>query len=120
MKHLSNWYTYQTNGNTAVEPESKKPSMTVPGMTLSVQELLKRFVRGETVTTFDPIYTDEDIPDNLEHMTEIERLEMATNIRAAIEDYRSTPPSKPKQKPDPEPQPAPPSDPVLAPVEKTD
>jgi len=62
-----------------------KPSKTVPGQTLSIRELLDRYVRGEQVEVFHPTYTDDDIPDHLEHMTEIERKELASDIGQHIQ-----------------------------------
>lgn len=88
-----------------------KPSLTVPGMVMSLAEMLKRYVRGENVTVFEPVYTDLDIPDNLELMGEIERLDMARNLDAGIRQHRSKM-TKAKDVPLPD-KPAEPVDPVL-------
>lgn len=66
------------------------PSQTIPGMTLSLHELLARYVKGDSVVQFNPVYTDDlDIPDGLEYMDEIERRELAGNIRESIENYQT-------------------------------
>lgn len=68
-----------------------QPSQTVPGMTLSLHELISKYIRGEQVVSFVPTYSDdEDIPDNLERMSEIERKEYAAIIREGIADYQRT------------------------------
>jgi hypothetical protein len=37
-----------------------EPSQTVPDMTLSLQELVERYTRGQSVATFTPVYYGED------------------------------------------------------------
>lgn len=61
------------------------PSMTVPGMTMGLKEMLERYVRGGDVETFQGTYTDADIPDNLERMTEMDKLDLAREIKQSIE-----------------------------------
>jgi len=62
-----------------------KVSETIPGQTLSLKELLSRYVMGSPVKQFKPVYTNNtDIPDNLERMEFDERLEHAKVIRHAI------------------------------------
>lgn len=65
------------------------PSKTVPGMTLSIQELLKRYVRGENVTVFEPQFTDDPEFDGIENMSTMDRLEAADNIKRGIFDFQS-------------------------------
>lgn len=80
---MNNWANYTG----PVGKTFTLPSETVPGMTLSIKELLARFVRGDNVTTFDPVYTDDpDIPDNLERMDPMERLDYARSLRQGISD----------------------------------
>lgn len=88
-----------------------KPSQTIPGMTLSLQELLKRYVKGDPVVLFEPVYLGEDdtIPDNLELMDEIQRLEMSRDIKEAIKTHQQ---KKPAQKAPAE-LPLPPEDPSM-------
>jgi len=62
-----------------------KASLTVPGQTLSLKQILEKYVRGEHVEVFTPVFTDEDIPADLERMTEIDRLELARDIKEKIE-----------------------------------
>lgn len=88
MKKLVNWTTYDSRSNPRVEVVLGV-SCTVPGMTLSLAELLKRHVRGGDVTVYEGVYSDDpDIPDNLERMTEIERIDLAREIRVGIDDAR--------------------------------
>lgn len=64
-------------------------SKTVPGMTLSLKDLLARYVRGEQVEVFSPVYSDDpDIPDNLELMSVQDRLDAAREIRGAIDVFQ--------------------------------
>jgi hypothetical protein len=65
------------------------PSLTVPGMTLSLRELLDKYVRGENVSMFEPIYSDDgSIPDDLERLSPTERIDMAREIRAGIDEHQ--------------------------------
>lgn len=77
--------------NSIAEPRMTLPSQTVPGMTMSMRELVNRYVRGEPVPTFTPQYNaDSDIiPDNLERMDVQEKLMLAKNVRDAIQTERS-------------------------------
>lgn len=90
---------------------NKLPSRTIPGMTLSLQELLRRYVKGDPVVLFEPVYLGDDdtIPDNLELMDEIQRLEMSRDIKEAIHAHQI---KKPAQKPAQE-LPLPPEDPSM-------
>lgn len=92
--HVVNWFNYPTHSNQRGEVNDM-PSETVPGMVLSLGELLKRYtvpdiLAGRTsVQRFDGQFTDNDlIPDNLERMGEIERIEAARDIAASIEAER--------------------------------
>lgn len=86
---LVNWQNYATESNRQAEI-NRLPSKTVPGMTLSLQDLLTRYVRGENVATFTPIYAgdDPDFPIHLERMDEMERTDLARNLGGAIEQER--------------------------------
>lgn len=73
------------------------PSQTVPGMTLSLKDLLARYVRGEDVTTFTPVFTDDAaIPDDLERLDYLDRLSLSRVIREELNEYRSRPRKKAK------------------------
>lgn len=57
-------------------------------MTMTLDELLARYVRGDSVATFQPVYSDdEDMPD-VERMDPMERLDLARNIKQGIIDFR--------------------------------
>lgn len=57
------------------------PSKTIPGQVLTMDEMVKRYVRGDrNVTQFNPQYSDEDLPD-FERMDEMEKLDMARALK---------------------------------------
>jgi hypothetical protein len=66
-----------------------EPSQTVPDMTLSLQELVQRYTRGQSVATFTPVYygEDEEFAD-VSRMDPIERIEYARYIRQQISTAR--------------------------------
>lgn len=113
-------HTHDDSGRMLIGEVYTKPSKTIPGQQISLQELLKRYVRGQEVQQFNGVYLGEDemVPDNLERMTEIERKEAAATIREAIENERQKPrPQKPEPVPAPLPAPAP-QDPTKEPAPK--
>ena len=67
------------------------PSQTVPDMTLSLQELVQRYTRGQSVATFTPVYygEDEEFAD-VSRMDPMERLEYARYIREKIGEHRTS------------------------------
>jgi len=74
------------------------PSETVPGMALPLEEILRRYVRGENVTAFVPQYSDDpNLPDGIENLSEIERLDMIRDIKEGIEQFRSRPKKQPEK-----------------------
>ena len=108
-----NWYTYSIGCSNAItEKPSTKPSLTVPGMTMSLEELLKRYVRGDSVTTFTPVYVgDDDMPD-IASMTEMDKIDLARDLQSGIEIVRNRKTQKPEPLPVPEPAPAPTPEPA--------
>jgi len=73
------------HGNPSAEDVTGQVSMTVPGMTLSLKELLARYVRGEHVNVLQPQFSDDpDIPDGLERMSEMDRLDLARDLKDGI------------------------------------
>ncbi len=66
-----------------------EPSQTVPDMTLSLQELVERYTRGQSVATFTPVYygEEEEFAD-VSRMDPIERIEYARYIREQISTAR--------------------------------
>jgi len=91
-QHIANHSTYSIGcGNPAFETFSL-PSMTIPGQTLSLKQLLERYVRGETITTFSPTFSgDDDLPDGIEKLDPMDRIDMARNIKAAIKHHQNAP-----------------------------
>lgn len=66
------------------------PSLTVPGQTLSLKQLLQRYVRGDSIATFQPMFSDDlDVPD-YEYMDELDRLDMAHQLKNVVNDTRET------------------------------
>lgn len=87
--HIITHKSYEIGISNPIGEINDLPSKTIPGMTLSLEELVKRYVRGDSVQTFMPSYTDDpDMPDNIDRLDEIERLDMARQLKAGIEDYR--------------------------------
>lgn len=65
------------------------PSLTIPGQSLSLRELLERYVISGTTETFKGTYTGEEeteIPDNIEKMDRMEKLDLARDLRHSIAD----------------------------------
>lgn len=116
MTHIVNWQTAIHQGVKHSRPEvNNKPSLTVPGMTMSLEELLRRYVRGENVQTFQPVYAgDEDMP-NFEHMTEMDKLDMARDLKQFVSSQQFKTEPKPLPKPEPAPKPEPTPEPEPAP-----
>ena len=69
-------FTYTEKQSEQEEKSSMEPSQTVPDMTLSLQELVERYTRGQSVATFTPVYygEDEEFAD-VSRMDPIERIE---------------------------------------------
>jgi len=58
------------------------PSLTIPDQVLTMDELVRRYVRGDpNVTQFQPVYSDNDDLPNIETMDEMEKLEMARALK---------------------------------------
>jgi len=106
MRNLVNWSNYQGTSNPRTEPKNTEPSKTVPGMTLSLRDLLDRYIKGGSVAVFEGQYDAFDVPDNIERMDPMERLELSREIGASLEHHR-TKPNKPLPAPQPEPAPQP-------------
>jgi len=113
---IINWQTAIHLGVKNRRPEvNNLPSKTVPGMTMSLEELLRRYVRGENVQTFQPVYAgEEDIPDFL-NMSEMDKLDMARDLKQFVEQQQFKPRPEPEPKPEPAPKPEPTPEPEPAP-----
>lgn len=61
-----------------------KPSLTIPDQALPIKEILARYVRGQDVVQFTPVY-DEDLVPGIEGMTEIERTDLARQMKDDIQ-----------------------------------
>lgn len=89
---IVNWATYAEGDHNVPGERFTKPSQTVPGQTLSLKEIIERFVRrGETLPSLGGVYAGEetDFPDDLERMDQLDRLELAQNLGSAIKSEQS-------------------------------
>lgn len=89
-----------------------QPSLTVPGQTLSLRELLERYVVSGTVETHRGVY-DMELPENFEKMDVFEKLDMAAQLRQGIANAQAAadqppPPAPPHDAPTLTPTPPPP------------
>lgn len=84
-------FTYLEKEEEQEVKSSMEPSQTVPDMTLSLQELVERYTRGQSVATFTPVYygEDEEFAD-VSRMDPIERIEYARFIREKIAETRTS------------------------------
>ena len=84
-------FNYQEKLEEQEEKSSMEPSQTVPDMTLSLQELVERYTRGQSVATFTPVYygEEEEFAD-VSRMDPIERIEYARYIREKISETRNS------------------------------
>lgn len=91
-RKIVNWANYSPEG---IGEKYFSPSVTVPGQALSPQQILDRFVRkqGANVQVFEGVFSDDDtgiiIPDNLERMSEIEKVEFARGLKATVHEHRT-------------------------------
>jgi len=69
---------------------NNSPSLTVPGQSQDIKTLIDRYVRGQNIATFNPIYDDDNnLPLGLENLSPIERIALAQDIKSNIEDFRN-------------------------------
>lgn len=91
MKRFVNAFDFETlslNGEI-----NNEPSETVPDMTMSLSEILKRYTRGGEVATFTPVYQNHDDFDEnpeFEKMDATEKLQMALDLKMAIKRHQAT------------------------------
>lgn len=85
-----------------------KPSMTIPDQTLSMKDLVDKYIRGEHVEVFQGTYSDEDFSE-FDTMDKMEKLEYARQVGEVIQEIQYNA-NKPKPKPVPPAPPAPDSD----------
>lgn len=116
---IVNWSNYTTKHN--ANPEgSKGPSKTIPGQSMPLKELVSRYMRGQNVIVHEGVFSDETmIPDNLERMDPMDRIDYARQLREGIKEIQT----KPRPKPTPvvkptEPYPAPQDNPTERPDQK--
>lgn len=98
---VKTWYNYSG-------PKKEKftlPSLTVPDQTLSLHDLISRYVRGQEVPVYQPVFLDEDspVPPGLENMTVQDRIDLARELKENIVGRRAAM----RKEPAPAPAPAP-------------
>jgi len=71
------------------EPPSLKPSLTIPGLVPSMEELVRKFVRGDSMDVFPGTFDDGVVPVGLENMDFAERVELASDVRALTDSTRA-------------------------------
>lgn len=85
---------------------NKLPTVTVPDMTMSLKEILKRYTRGGEIATLTPVYQQgEDFDENpdISKMDATEKLQYAKDIREAIAEHQNRSKAvKPVEKPAPD------------------
>lgn len=99
-------YVNQATYVGATKEVNTSPSVTIPGQTLSLRQLLDRYVRGQSVEVFEPVY-DDTMPEGIEHMDKFDRLDMAREIKTAIKRHQEKPAPQPPVPEPPAPAPAP-------------
>lgn len=84
---IRNWFNHDP-----LEKGTEKPfgaSLTVPDQALPLKTLLERYVRGQEVHQFEPVYLGEDEEFvGVENMTFDERHEYLLQVNASIADAR--------------------------------
>jgi len=77
------------------------PSKTVPGQTLSLEELLRRHVRGENIQSYEPVYTAEPLYDGIENLNTLDKMDYLNEVKSAIKQVQAKPTPAPPQDPPP-------------------
>lgn len=82
---------------------NNEPSKTVPDQSLSIKELFARYIRNGTFDDdqqFPGVYTGADdlvIPVDFERMDQVEKIQLARDIKEGIQDYQKR--RKPRTEP---------------------
>lgn len=87
---------------------NNEPSLTVPNMTMSLEEILTRYTRGGEIATLTPVYQEHDEFDespDLQKMDAVEKLQYAKDIRDSIAEFQSQKKVHTEPKPEPKPEP---------------
>lgn len=77
------------------------PSLTIPDQSLSLKDLLERYVMGQSVETFQGHYNgeDHDVPLGIERMDQLEKLDLARQVRQGIKEAQENLSRKPSPPP---------------------
>lgn len=89
------------------EPKSLHPSQTIPDQSLPLKDLLARYVRGEAISSQQPVF-EEDFP-GVERLDFDDKIRLAEDIRAGIQVERQKRTRPPQPAPPVQPQPPAPS-----------
>lgn len=101
-KQIVNWFTADTERGKEV---NLKPSQTVPDEVLSLNELLHRYARGQSVQVLQPVWNgdEEEFPD-LDRMTAQERLDYARELQENIIELKQQQENESKEPSEAEPE----------------
>lgn len=81
MSFANRLYYSMGLGAPAFERANEMPSMTTPGMALTMKQVLERFVRGDNINVFEPVYAgDLEVPE-FEQMSEMDKLDLARQLK---------------------------------------
>lgn len=88
---INNMFTYEESQN-SYEPISDKPSLVIPDLSLTIRELVERFIRGQDIAIraslpqeFDHVSGEELELHDITKLDKIERIQLAREIDAKIE-----------------------------------
>lgn len=72
-----------------LEPPSKKPSLTVPGMDTPIDVLLNRYLSGQSITLNANGTYNEQLPPEYDHFDRVEKAQFAKNVNKSLDAYES-------------------------------
>lgn len=104
MYKVINQANYLQQKNLTRKEVNNKPSLTVPDQSMPLKVMIERFVRGQSVEVFTPTYLgeDNDIPDTLERMDPMDRLDLSRQIKKGIKQFQEKQPVPPPAYPAPQ------------------
>lgn len=88
MRNASNYVQEVLSNDELFGEKNTEPSLTVPDQTLSMRQILERYYRGEAVSIYEPVYSDdEDVPD-VEKMDKLEKLDLLRDVKEGISEIQ--------------------------------
>ena len=91
MKKVRNQFNYNPNDSGNKE-HFKKPSLTVPDMSMTITELVTRYTRGQNIKVLSPSwYESEDkIPEFDGHIDKLDKFEKMDLAKKTAEEIKTT------------------------------